>query len=171
MPRKPSLQRKLNMKTRLSILLSVLALTIFVNAGTKAQMMKMSGLPDVIAKPVFEGSDGGVLMKVWIMSIIRDLGNVDAKADNDDINDTHNVLVEVEDKDGNIIPDEVVRLLLVSPSGKKQSVDLDPKSDQYGGSVAFTETGEYQLTVSVNAVSLNADGKPAQSTFNYKFYR
>ena len=164
------------MKHRLSIL-SILAFTFFVNAVANGQM-KMSSVPDIsarpafedfIAKPAFEGFDSGINLKVWIMSIVRDIGGMGVKPDNNDddgINDTHNVLVQVADENGKIIPDEVVKLLLVTPSGKKESVDLDPKSDQYGGSVAFTETGEYQLTVSVNA-----DGKPAQRTFNYKVTR
>lgn len=146
--------------------------------GIANGQMKMSAVPDIsakpafegfIAKPAFEGFDSGINLKVWIMSIVRDLGSIAVKADkNDDdgINDTHNVLVQVEDENGKTIPDEVVKLLLVSPSGKKESVELDPKSDQYGGSVAFTETGEYQLTVSVSAF-----GTPAQRTFSYKFLR
>lgn len=163
---------KLYMKTKLSILFSILLFTVFVNNRAVAQMgsapVKIAALPDLIPKPTFEGHDSGFFVKVWIMSIINDMGNIEgtSKTDDDDINNTHDVLVQVEDENGKILPDEVVKLLMVTPSGKKDSVDLDPKSEQYGGSVAFTENGEYQLTVYVNA-----DGKPAQRTFNYKIYR
>lgn len=167
------------MKTRL-LILSAFLLTIFGNTGLRAQMkmsslsentrMKVSSLPETIVKPAFEGSVAGIYLKVWIMSVTKDLENIvlnnKVKDDGDEINDTHDVLVEVADKNGKTIPDENVKLLMVTPSGKKESLDLDPKSDQYGGSIAFTETGEYHFTVSVNS-----DGRPAERTFDYKIYR
>lgn len=131
--------------------------------------MKMSAISDVIAKPSFEGNDAGVYMKVWVMSIINDMnenGINNAESDDGIDKSTHDVLVKVENENGASLSDKIVKLLMVSPTGKKQSVDLDPKNDEYGNSVAFAEKGEYQLTVSINA-----DGRPVQRTFSYKIYR
>jgi hypothetical protein len=120
-------------------------------SSTKENTGKMM-IPDVVAKPVFEGTNGGFHLRVWIMSVI--------KATNEDLNNnvssevnngTHHIMVEVTDADSKKeMPGAVVKLIQTSPSQKESKLDLRPMMNHYGTNLTLDEKGEYQFNVSVN---------------------
>ncbi len=65
---------------------------------------------------------------------------------------THQIRLDVTDAAaGTNIADASARVLIVSPSEKKSSVDLTPMMSHFGGALTLDEKGEYRFTVSVTA--------------------
>lgn len=120
-------------------------------SSTKESTGKMM-IPDVVAKPVFEGTNGGLHLRVWIMSVI--------KATNEDLNNnvssevntgTHHIMVEVTDADSKKdMPGAIVKLIQTSPGRQESKLDLKPMMNHYGTNLTLDEKGEYQFNVSVN---------------------
>jgi hypothetical protein len=163
------------MKSKL-IYLAVLVIALVISNPLQAQSGdtdKASGMgkravAEVMAKPAFEATNGGLHLKVWVMSVIKGLKDNEMAASeeySDDENPgTHHVMVEVADAEsGREVPGAMVKLLSVSPSGKKSTIVLETMLDQYGCNISLDEKGEYQLSVSVNS-----DGKSTLTPFKYK---
>ena len=158
------------MKSKL-IYLAVIVIALVISNPLQAQngdTDKASGMgkravPEVIAKPAFEATNGGLHLKVWVMSVIKGLKDNEMASD-DENPGTHHVMVEVADAvSGRDVPGAMVKLLSVSPSGKKSTVDLETMMDQYGCNISLDEKGEYQLSVNVNS-----DGQSTLTPFKYK---
>lgn len=65
---------------------------------------------------------------------------------------THHIRLEATDAaSGKVIANAGARIRMVSPSGKKSSVDLNPMMDHFDGALTLDEKGEYRLTASVTA--------------------
>jgi hypothetical protein len=163
------------MKMRI-ILATIAFITLFVNSvsgqqgsSSRSDSARKEGtgkmvIPEVVAKPVFEGTNGGLHLRVWIMSVI--------KTNNDDLNNkvsaevkngTHHIMVEVAGaEDKNEIPGAIVKVMIVSPTQKESTVDLKAMMNQYGANLELDEKGEYQFNVSVNV-----NGELIQSPFKY----
>jgi hypothetical protein len=122
-------------------------------------------IPEVVAKPVFEGTNGGMHMRVWMMAVI--------KTNNDDVNNkvapelkngTHHIMVEVTGtEDKKEIPGAIVKVMIVSPSQQESTVDLKAMMNQYGANLELDEKGDYQFNVSVNV-----NGESILTPFHYR---
>lgn len=142
-----------------------------VNAQDKPSGMGMTS-PEIVAKPSFETVESGINLRVWIMSVVSDVPNVDTNAVNrekaetdEDKPATHHVMVEVKDAvEGKEIKDANVKLEILSPTGKTDVVDLETMANQYGGNVPLDEKGEYKLSLSVGT----EDGRTVKAPFSYK---
>jgi hypothetical protein len=110
-------------------------------------------LPEFVAKPVFEGTNGGTHLKVYIMSVLKGMDDDMNQVGNDDKikKGTHHIMVDVTDAEsGREIPAAVVKVLVVSPSNQSKTVDLESMMNQYGANLTLDEKGEYQFNISVN---------------------
>jgi hypothetical protein len=133
------------------------------DSSGKANTGKME-ISEVVAKPIFEGTNGGNHIRVWIMSVI--------KASNQDLNDsvadevktgTHHIMAEVTDAENKKeLPGALVKVLVTFPSKKELSVDLKPMENQYGTNLSLDEKGEYQFNLSVTV-----NGNETLTPFRY----
>lgn len=127
------------------------------DAGNAAVHTPSIAAPDLVAKPSYEATNGGMRFKVWIMSVIKGLKESEIKRlesswEDGELVKTHHVMIEVFDPmDGSTVSDALVELRAISPSGKELTVELNPMMAQYGGDLNFSEKGEYQLNISVNS--------------------
>jgi hypothetical protein len=127
-------------------------------------MGKMS-VSEVLAKPVFETINGGYDQKVWIMTVVKGVRDIDLNTSNrdDDVNGTHTIVVVLKDEKSNKeVMGADVQLSYVTPSGKKGNVAMETTMNQYGANVNFDEKGEYQLSLSVKA-----GGESVSTPFSY----
>jgi hypothetical protein len=63
---------------------------------------------------------------------------------------THHIMLNLKDTViGEDIANAIANVLIVSPSNKKSSVDLNPMMSHFGGTLKLDEKGKYQLKVSV----------------------
>jgi hypothetical protein len=155
----------------LILLFTALSFPVYAQQGSRsdnaASAEETAAFPDLIAKPSYEASNGRFHFRVWIMSVIKGMKDVEVKnaeIDNDDVETgTHHVMVEVSDSEGNSITDAMVKVSAVSPTGKEATVDLDPMMAQYGANISFSEKGSYHLSV-----SMDAEGEPVFPPFTYK---
>ncbi|HLN19927.1 MAG TPA: hypothetical protein VK213_02490 [Bacteroidales bacterium] len=120
--------------------------------STKESGMMRMETPDVVAKPVFEGSSGNFNLTVWIMSAITEKRNNDVKDKIDTGTGAYHVMVELKDAEkSRDVAGAIVKVLSVSPSGKKETTELESMMNQYGGNIDMNEKGDYQLNISVEA--------------------
>jgi hypothetical protein len=64
---------------------------------------------------------------------------------------THHIRLDLTDAvGGKDISNASAKILIVSPSEKKSSVDLTPMKSHFGGALTLDEKGEYRFTVDVN---------------------
>jgi hypothetical protein len=64
---------------------------------------------------------------------------------------THHIRLDLTDAVGSKdISNASAKILIVSPSDKKSSVDLTPMMSHFGGALTLDEKGEYRFTVDVN---------------------
>lgn len=126
--------------------------------------------PGVVAKPSYETVEGGLNLRVWIMSVVND-APVDTNSFEKERNGTdeskpatHHVMVEVKDAvEGKEVKDADVRLEILSPTGKTDIIDLETMMNQYGGNVPLDEKGEYKLSLNVST----EDGRTVKAPFSY----
>jgi hypothetical protein len=126
--------------------------------------------PGIVAKPSFETTENGLLLKVWIMSVIDegihiDTNSVQSSSDTDEQkHGTHHIIAEVRDAtEGKEITGANVKVDLLSPTGKTDIVGLDTMMNQYGGDIHLSEKGEYKLKLNVST----EDGRNVKVPFNY----
>ncbi len=128
-----------------------------VKTGNESSGMGMS--PIMIAKPIFETTNAGLQMKVWVSPIKEKWDDVMSQdvATTEELKDgTHHIMVELKDPESNKnVSGANVKLLILSPSNEKSTTDLKTMMDQYGGNLNLPEQGEYQINISVenNGVS------------------
>jgi hypothetical protein len=144
----------------LTVLLLLPAIDSFSQQGAPDARVteKRTIIPNLLAKPSYEATSGGLHFKVWIMSVIKGLKDTEIKKiefsvdDDDDVpRETHHVMIEIVDpQNGYNISDAMVELKTISPSGKESTVELDPMMAQYGGNLNFNEKGNYQMNISIN---------------------
>lgn len=120
----------------------------------KKSGMMQGEAPDIMAKPAFEATNGVQHMKVWITPFMKGMTSEDMNknlSDDTANKGTHHVMVEVTDAvGGHDVTDATVRILSVSPSGKKSAIDLQKMMGQYGGNLNLDEKGEYDLNISID---------------------
>lgn len=161
----------------LSIIFILTALlTVKVDAQNESSPGMGAKAPGVVAKPSFETVEGGLNVKVWLMSVVND---ADFQIDTNGINrntettdetkpPTHHIMVGIKDAaEGKELTDANVKLEILSPSGKTDEVDLDSMAKQYGANIPLQEQGEYRLNLSVNT----QDGRKVDTPFNYRVSR
>lgn len=126
------------------------------------------GTPSLIATPTFEAVEGGLKIEVWIMSKVKE-GLEQGDAGTDEMKPaTHNILVGIKDAaSGNDLLDSDVILQILKASGKTETVQLELRSDQYGGGIPMEEKGEYSLRLNIST----ADGRKVETPFRYKVNR
>lgn len=132
-------------------------------------MSESSGMgtsPVMIAKPIFETTNAGLQMKVWISSMKEkwdDVMNQDVAATEELPNGTHHIMVALREAESSkIVSGANVKALILSPSNEKTTADLKTMMDQYGGTLNLPEKGEYQISVSVEN-----NGVSSVTPFNY----
>lgn len=141
-----------------------------VQGQSEQDTLKNPGMaaPDLMAKPAFEGNSDNFHIRVWVMSARNENRDAEMAGNNgsDDKNEgTHNIIVELTDvESGREIPGATVKILSLSPSGKKTSIELESMMNHYGGDIDIEEKGEYQFDVSVQA-----DGNSTLTPFVYDF--
>ncbi len=158
--------------SKFSVILLLFVLALYVSAGAQSESVGMGmAAPGVIAKPSFETTESGLLLKVWIMSVIDDAMHIDTNAVQTDSDTdeqkhvTHHIIAEVRDAaEGKEVSGANVRLEILSPTGKTDNHDLETMTNQYGGDILLTEKGEYKLKLSVNT----EDGRNIKAPFSYK---
>ena len=140
-----------------------------LNAQSEPAGMGMAA-PGVIAKPSFETTENGLLVKVWIMSIIDEGIHIDTNAvqNNSDTDEqkhgSHHIIAEVRDAtEGKEITGANVKVELLSPTGKTDVADLETMMNQYGGDILLNEKGEYKLKLNVST----EDGRNVKVPFSY----
>jgi hypothetical protein len=165
---------KFNEKMGKSLIISFL-LIVIVAAPSGAQN-DQSGMgmmePAVIAKPSFETIEGGLQLKVWIMSIISDEAINDTNdastataATDENKHGTHHVMVEIKDAvEGKGVTEGNVKLEILSPSGNVDIIDLETMAKQFGGDIPLEDKGEYKL----NLVVSTEMGRKVTAPFSYK---
>jgi hypothetical protein len=132
---------------------------------TENRGMGRMSVSEVLAKPAFETINGGYDQKVWIMTVVKGVRDIDLNTSNqnDEARGTHTVIVELKDEKNNReVMGADVQLSYVKPSGKKESVVMETTMNQYGANVNFDEKGEYQLSLSVKA-----GGETVSTPFSY----
>ena len=132
-------------------------------------MSESSGMgtsPVMIAKPVFETTNAGLQMKVWISPMKEkwdDVMNQDVATTEELPNCTHHIMVSLREAESNkVVSGANVKVLISSPSNEKTTADLKTMMNQYGGNLNLPEKGEYQISVSVEN-----NGVPSVTPFNY----
>lgn len=138
----------------LQALFIVFLVTIQITAQERKDTIKESGMmmpsPDVVAKPAFEGNSGNFNLTVWVMEAFNEKREKDESEEKK--TGSHNVMVEVNDAEkSREIAGAIVKVLVVSPSGKKSTTELESMMNHYGGNISLDEKGEYQLDISVEA--------------------
>ena len=150
----------------LSIILAIaLSLTVF-GQQDKADMtksaMKYHDMSGMMGKPTVEITVDGLHMKVWLMTQQEHKKLMEDKGMNDPgmkmnktmtssmMAGTHHIMLILRDMtSGEDISLATANILLVSPSDKSTSVDLNPVMNHFDGSLILDESGKYQLKVNV----------------------
>lgn len=145
---------KINIMKFLRTFFLLFLITIQITAQEKKDTLKESGMmmpsPDVIAKPAFDGNSGNFNLTVWVMEALNEKRGRDVSEDSK--TGSHNIIVEVNDAEkSKEIPGATVKVMIVSPSGKKSATELESMMNNYRGNISLDEKGEYQLNINVEA--------------------
>src|ERR1035437_865410 len=133
-------------------------------AMTKTDIKKQD-MSSMMGKPTVEATVDGLNMKVWVMTqqqhkkMKSEMKMSEMKNSNMKMNEammdpmmagTHHIMLNLKDTViGEDIANAIANVLIVSPSNKKSSVDLNPMMSHFGGTLKLDEKGKYQLKVSV----------------------
>ena len=150
----------------LSIVLAIAMTLPVFGQQDKAEMtksdMKYHDMSGMMGKPTAETTVDGLHMKVWLMTqqdhkkLMGDMGMKDPgmkmnkTMTNAMMAGTHHIMLVLRDKtSGEDISLTTANILIVSPSNKSTSVDLNPVKNHFAGALTLDETGKYQLKVNV----------------------
>lgn len=153
----------------LSIVLAI-ALTLPVfgqekHADMTKSDLKMHDMSSMMGKPTVEATVDGLNMKVWVMTQqqhkkmksemkMSEMKNSSMKMNKAMMDPmmagTHHIMLNLKDTViGEDIANATANVLIVSPSNKNSSVDLNPMMSHFGGALTLDEKGKYQFKVSV----------------------
>ena len=150
----------------LSIVLAIaFSLTVF-GQQDKADMtksaMKYHDMSGMMGKPTVELTVDELHMKVWLMTqqehkklmeemMVKNPGmKMNKTVTSTMIAGTHHIMLVLRDNSSEEdISLASANILIVSPSDKSTSVDLNPVMNHFGGALILDESGKYQLKVNV----------------------
>lgn len=173
------------MKAKYALLTTVLTVTLSLPSfgqqnnsdKTKTDMKKLT-LSGVMGKPTVDATVEGLRMKVWLKTqkqykkmMKGKMGRMMMGNDGMDkatmdamMTGTHHVTVVVTDSaSGKEISDAGAKILIVFPSKKNSSIDLEPMMNDFGSALSLKEKGDYQFTIVVKV-----QAAPTSMKFQYR---